>query len=317
MKETLFPAPKIHGLLNDIREVKFTGGLKCLHCNSRNVKRNGTYRGRQRYLCADCRKSFNDMTGTPMAGTHKPTDWLKYFELMVEGYTLPKIAERLNMHVSTAFYWRHKILNALRSLGNNPLNGIIESDETHFLESEKGRKGGIPHRNARKRGRKVGDENKEKRKRGISKEQVSVVVAYDRSGNIICQTGGRGRINAEAIDKVIGGYVAASSLLCTDSATNYKKFAQMKGITHEVLPRGTHVSKKIYHIQHVNAFHSRLKRWMDRFQGVATKYMDNYMFWFRFLELNKKLRDANKQKKMLLDACKLVNFTTVQQLRAS
>lgn len=37
MKETLFPAPKIHGLLNDIREVKFAGGVKCLHCNSRNL----------------------------------------------------------------------------------------------------------------------------------------------------------------------------------------------------------------------------------------------------------------------------------------
>ncbi|WP_208414437.1 hypothetical protein [Paenibacillus castaneae] len=55
---------------------------------------------------------------------------------------------------------------------------------------------------------------------------------------------------------------------------------------------------------------------MDRLQGVATKYMDNYMFWFRFLELNKKLGDTDKQKKLLLDTCKLANFTTVQQLRA-
>lgn len=49
--------------------------------------------------------------------------------------------ERLDIHISTAFYWRHKILNAHRSLGNSQLNGIIESDGTHFLESEKGRKG--------------------------------------------------------------------------------------------------------------------------------------------------------------------------------
>lgn len=50
-----------------------------------------------------------------------------------------------------------------------------------------------------------------------SKEQVSIVVAYDRNGNIICQMGGRGRIKAEEIDEVIGGYIAPSSLLCTDS----------------------------------------------------------------------------------------------------
>ena len=40
-----------------------------------------------------------------------------------------------------------------------------------------------------------------------SKEQVSIVVAYDRNGNIICQMGGRGRIKAEEIDEVIGGYI--------------------------------------------------------------------------------------------------------------
>lgn len=148
-----------------------------------------------------------------------------------------------------------------------------------------------------------------------SKEQVSIVVAYDRNGNIICQMGGRGRIKAEEIDEVIGGYIAPSSLLCTDSATNYKKFAKMKGLTHEILPRGTHVLKSIYHIQHVNSFHSRLKQWMDRFQGVATKYIDNYMFWFRFLELHKKLDFTDRQKKLLLDTCKRANFTTVERLR--
>lgn len=108
--------------------------------------------------------------------------------------------------------------------------------------------------------------------------------------------GGHGRIQTEEIDIVIGGILHLLHLLCTDSATNYKKFAKMKGLTHEILPRGTHVSKSIYHIQHVYSFHSRLKQWMDRFQGVATKYIDNYMFWFRFLEMNKKL-DFTKERR--------------------
>jgi transposase-like protein len=57
------------------------------------------------------------MTNTPFSGSRYPEKWVKYIEMMVEGYTLPKIAERLKIHISTSFYWRHKILNVLGSLG--------------------------------------------------------------------------------------------------------------------------------------------------------------------------------------------------------
>jgi hypothetical protein len=36
--------------------------------------------------------------------------------------------------------------------------------------------------------------------------------------------------------------------------------------------------------QLVNAYHGRLKGWMARFHGVATKYLPNYLGWRRFLE---------------------------------
>jgi len=151
MKQDLFPdePDKINKLLKRIRESRFASGLGCVHCGSTSVKRNGKYRSRQRYLCNDCGKSFNDMTNTPFSGSRYPEKWVKYIELMVEGYTLPKIAEKLQIHISTAFYWRHKILNALGSLGFNQLQGIVESDETFFRESMKGRE--ITHRKAKKR----------------------------------------------------------------------------------------------------------------------------------------------------------------------
>ena len=35
----------------------------------------------------------------------------------------------------------------------------------------------------------------------------------------------------------------------------------------------------IYHIQHINSYHSQLKIFMNRFRGVASKYMGNYLIW--------------------------------------
>ena len=40
----------------------------------------------------------------------------------------------------------------------------------------------------------------------------------------------------------------------------------------------------VYHIQNANAYHSRLKEWMRRFHGVATKYLDHYLGWRRMIE---------------------------------
>mgnify|MGYP003404276302 CR=1 FL=1 len=52
---------KIAKLLKNICEARFASGLGCVHCVSTSVKRNGKYRSRQRYLCNDCGKSFNEL----------------------------------------------------------------------------------------------------------------------------------------------------------------------------------------------------------------------------------------------------------------
>ncbi|MGD7008482.1 IS1595 family transposase [Metabacillus sp. 84] len=291
-----------------IREARFKEGLGCVHCGSVKVKRNGKYRGRQRYLCRDCGKSFNDLSNTPISGTRYLGKWAKYFQMMVEGYTLPKIAKRLRIHISTAFYWRHKVLFSLRTMGFQMLKGIVESDETFFRESLKGRK--TLDREPKKRGERD-------KKRGISNLKIAVVVAQDRGGQVIAQKAGTGRVKAEEIDAVIGSYIDPSSLLCTDTATNYKKFAQIKALKHEPinLSKEGYVKKGIYHLQNVNNYHKRLKGWMDRFQGVATKYLDNYLYWFSFLQQCKKLAEKEQINQMLLSSCQNSNSITVRFLR--
>lgn len=90
----------------------------------------------------------------------------------------------------------------------------------------------------------------------------------------------KGRPKAEEIDLVIGEYIHPSALLCTDTATSNKKFANLKGLKHETVTerQKQRVKKGIYQIQRVNNFHNRLKAWMIRFQGVTTKYLDNYLY---------------------------------------
>ena len=53
-----------------------------------------------------------------------------------------------------------------------------------------------------------------------------------------------------------------------------------------------YVVDDIFHIQNLNAYISRLKKWMARFNGVATKYLESYLGWRRLLERSKtKLSD--------------------------
>ncbi len=49
------------------------------------------------------------------------------------------------------------------------------------------------------------------------------------------------------------------------------------------LSAGIRVIDHAFHIQNVNAYHGRLKGWMSRFHGVATKYLPNYLGWRRCL----------------------------------
>jgi len=58
----------------------------------------------------------------------------------------------------------------------------------------------------------------------------------------------------------------------------------------------------IYHIQHINAFHSKLKEWMYSFHSVATKYLANYMYWFKWLQFFNTEKDTVKTKHILVQS---------------
>ena len=172
-----------------------------MYCKSHSVVRFGKYViktragevKRQRYRCKSCHQTFNDLTNTPLQRTRRPHLWVRFIECMIEGFSLRKCAELLNDEVThvTLFYWRHKILAALKQIPTEAFQGIVEMDETYFLFSEKGRRN-IAERKPRKRGGKA-------KYRGISNDQICVLVARDRQKMTYSGVLGRGRIRTYEI----------------------------------------------------------------------------------------------------------------------
>nr|WP_319565303.1 IS1595 family transposase [uncultured Rhodoferax sp.] len=231
----------------------------------------GHSHGLPRLRCHACGKTCNALTGTPLAHLRKREQWLGYAQALIEGVSLRQAAQCCSVDKNTACLWRHRFLQAAATHRPAHEGGIVEADETFFLESFKGQRK-LP-RCARKRAGV-----------GAAWEHIAVLVVRDRSG----QTADfqLQKIDASHITDVLGPLVDKDAILCTDGARVYQKVAHNMGLTHRAINvhKGIHVIEGAFHIQNVNAYDSRLKQWMKRFHGVATKYLENYLGWRRMLE---------------------------------
>ncbi|MDF2700841.1 MAG: hypothetical protein K0Q49_2404 [Haloplasmataceae bacterium] len=53
---------------------------------------------------------------------------------MIHEFSLRKTASICSLSLPTTFYWRHKVLDAIKKfVGRGVVEGIIEADETFFL----------------------------------------------------------------------------------------------------------------------------------------------------------------------------------------
>ena len=262
--------PAVVGSIDDI-EARFAADPCCPSCQSKAIGKWGSANRLARYRCKACKLTFNALTGTPLAQLHKRELWADHAQALVDGISLRKVAARIDVHLETAFRWRHRFLQAPKAVKPTSLEGTVEADETYFLKSEKGSR--KLQRPARKRGGKA-------KKRGLSDEQVPVLIARDRNKTTTDQI--LPDRSMESISAALEPVVAKSAVLVSDGAQAYRAFANAAGLVHVALnlSAGEH-TWGVYHIQNVNNYDSRLKTWMRRFNGVATKYLDSYLGWHR------------------------------------
>ena len=257
----------------------------CPHCKSNKIVKNGFRNSIQRFICKDCNKSFTVRTNTITEHSQKSFEtWSKFIECMMNSFSVRRSAEICGINKDTAFIWRHKVLDALQNMQNSvELNGVVEADETFFALSFKGNHKKsttftMP-RKAHKRGKDI-------HTRGLSHEQVCVPCAVNCNGLSIAKITNLGRVGAKDIHHAFDNRIEPNSILCTDAIACYNDLVRTEKL--ELIQLKTGKSKLgIYHIQHINSYHSMLKNFMIRFHGVATKYLNNYLIRHNFLNYAK------------------------------
>lgn len=105
-----------------------------------------------------------------------------------------------------------------------------------------------------------------------------------------------GRASVADIHSVFDGHIDSSATIVTDKMSAYVKFANSNGYG-LVQIKGGRSSRGIYNVQRVNAYHGILKKFMRNFNGVSTKYLNNYLAWNNFVNY---AREAYAEKMSML-----------------
>ena len=116
------------------------------------------------------------------------------------------------------------------------------------------------------------------------------------------------------LERLFKDRIDEESILCTDSHKSYIQFASNNGLELQQVKRGKH-KEGVFHIQHINAFHSKLKKWISRFNGVATKYLANYMYWFKWLQFFNEDKDTIESKKLLVHSHTSYTDTKIEDFK--
>jgi len=258
----------------EVLEQRVGAERRCPHCETTGAVIRGRANGLRRYHCRGCGKTFNAVTGSPLARLRHKEVWTTYAESLSAGDTIKQASERCGVAETTAFRWRHRFLQAAKGEPQK-LRGIVEADETYMLDSRKGER--TLDRKPRKRGGKAA-------KRGLSREQVPILIATDRSGATV--SGVLDEVTGKVLAERLGPVVDRDILLVTDGGTAYPPCAAKLGVTHEVLNQrtGERVRGDL-HLQTVNSRHERLKTFLRRHRGIATRYLNSYLAWYHLAVL--------------------------------
>ena len=301
----------------------------CPHCKAKGnqgyITKRGFRNGAQSFYCKSCGRRFMATTGTAFERTRKDAaTWTKFIELTITGASLKKCAEECKLAYQTAFTWRHKILHTFRLHQESAsMSGKIELDEMLLPISYKGNhvQGASFHNRRLIRDNANNDMPRESYKRGtdnksISSKSKACVFCMVKNGNegFYAVVPGVGFMDATKLDATLGKHVRKeNSMILADQykvtanylRTNSYDYMLLASNTTKVLHEHKPEIRGDKHLQHVNAMHMHIRRFLRPYCGVSTKYLENYLslfVWLKNVAARKQKKQTQKVSVSLLSA---------------
>ena len=278
-----FTKDELYIIFNLIMEKVGSGNTRsemydCPYCSGKKVIRYGMKRGKQRFFCKDCMRTYITTTNTVMSMSHQSKEiWAAMIEDTLNGNTLKYSEKRLGISHQVAFNMRHKILMELETMESSKptvLQDVSELDETYVLECYKGKH--LPsfvNRPARKHGAVA-------QERGISNEYICICTGAQRKSDVVIKAVNRSKPTIEELVKVYTDHIANGTLLLVDGLKSYHILATLADCSIKNVKRE---KTSFYNLNTVNNLHSFIKQKYRRYRGVATKYINRYCALFKYM----------------------------------
>ncbi len=172
-----------------VRGMRWPDGVRCPHCDSNVVVKNGrdiTQPERQQYCCRNCKHYFDDLTGTIFEGRHQPLSiWIMCLYFMGLNLSNRQIAHELDLNVGDVQQMSLQLRNGV--VCRKPkvkLSGEVECDEVYVVAGHKGHPATVQEKGRDGRCNRL----KGARGRGtLEKEKPPIFGMIQRGGEIVIQ----------------------------------------------------------------------------------------------------------------------------------
>ena len=112
-----------------------------------------------------------------------------------------------------------------------------------------------------------------------------MVSSIDKNDNLLLEIVGLGRCTTDMLKNSLGVKLDNAKSISADSA--YQKFCSKYKLILNAIPSGFH-SNGIFNISEINGIHSQLETWLNKFKGVSTRHLQEYLDWLVYIFHNEK-----------------------------
>jgi transposase-like protein len=256
-----------------LEATRWPNGPVCPHCGTigdRIAKIEGKSHRPGLYYCNNCSGQFTVTVGTVFERSKVPLTkwWLATYLLNAskKGYSAHQLHRTLNVTYKTAWFMFHRIREAMRDGGSDPMGGggkTVEVDETYI-----GRLADVP------------------KQRGGSAHKNIVLTLVERGGS--ARSFHVDSVSIADLKPIIHANIARETAMMTDQGASYPEigahFASHETVNHakEEYVRGA------VHTNTVEGYYSIFKRGMKGvYQHCAEKHLHRYLSEFDFRYSNR------------------------------